>query len=377
MASKCLLYVSSVKNLGYVVSSEGLNIDQEKVQQILNWQSPRNLKALQSFLGFAHFYRHFIKNYSKKISSLTSFLKKDSCFPLNKEALKNDASNYALGAILSQVSHSGKHPIAFNSRKPIPAELNYEILDKELLGIVCTLKHWRAFLLSLSSPFEVLTNHSSVQYFMSSTVLTHSTIPDALSRRDNVYPERGEDFISKNPMNFQHLNKQDEVQPSRYFAVKVESFSNLIDLIQKSLYQDSQYRSILQELGKDRVVVPNDPTIQLSILQECHDSPLAGHPGQEKTLKPVERDFHWSGMTQFIKDYVSSCQQCSRNKNIYHKEFVFLKHLPIPNVPWICLSMDFITQLPLSNSFDSILVIVDRFSKMVAFLQTMSSITSL
>ncbi|MBW0584579.1 hypothetical protein O181_124294 [Austropuccinia psidii MF-1] len=223
-----------------------------------------------------------------------------------------------------------------------------------------------------------------------------ATLPDALSRQDDIYPERGEDFISKNPMNFQQLIKQDEVQPSRYFAVKVESFSNLIDSIQKKLWQDPQYRSILEELGKgksiqdycpdsssqllpfkDRVVVPNDPTIQLSILQKHHDSPLAGHPGQEKTLKLVKRDFHWSGMTQFIKDYVSSCQQCSRNKNIHHKKFGLLKPLPIPNGPWICLSMDFITQLPLSNSFDSILVIVDRFSKMAVFIPTMSSITSL
>ncbi|MBW0546335.1 hypothetical protein O181_086050 [Austropuccinia psidii MF-1] len=82
-------------------------------------------------------------------------------------------------------------------------------------------------------------------------------------------------------------------------------------------------------------------------------------------------------MTQFIKDYVSSCQQCSRNKNIHHKKCVLLKPLPIPNVPWISPSMDFITELPLSNSFDSILVIVDRFLKMAVFIPTMSSITSL
>ncbi|MBW0549830.1 hypothetical protein O181_089545 [Austropuccinia psidii MF-1] len=223
-----------------------------------------------------------------------------------------------------------------------------------------------------------------------------ATLADALSRWDNVYPERGEDFISKNPMNFQQLIKKDEVQPSRYFAVKVESFSNLIDSIQYKLLQDSQYRSILQVLGKgksiqdysldsssqlllfkDWVVVQNDPTIHLSILQKCHYSPLAGNPGQEKTLKLVKQDFHWSGMTQFIKDYVSSCQQCSRNKNIHHKKFGLLNPLPVPNGPWIWLSMDFITQLPLSSSFDSILVIVDRFSKMLVFIPTMSSITSL
>ncbi|MBW0540951.1 hypothetical protein O181_080666 [Austropuccinia psidii MF-1] len=82
-------------------------------------------------------------------------------------------------------------------------------------------------------------------------------------------------------------------------------------------------------------------------------------------------------MTQFIKDYVSSCQQCSRNKNIHHEKFGLLKPLSIPNGPWIFLSMDFITQLPLSNSFDSILAIVDRFAQMAVFIPKMSSITSL
>ncbi|MBW0578696.1 hypothetical protein O181_118411 [Austropuccinia psidii MF-1] len=392
-ASKCLFHVTSVEYLVYV-SSEGLDMEQEKVQKILNWPPPRNLKALQSLLGFDNFYHCFIKNYSKKISSLA----------------KTDASGYALAAVLSQVYDSGEHPIAFNSRKLIAAELNYEIHDKELLGIVWALKNWRAFLLSLYFSFEVLTNHSSLQYFMSSRVLTcwaeflsefHfsipyrpgrlATLPDALSCQDNVYPERGEDFISKNPINFQQLLKQNEVQHSRYFAVKVESFSNFIDSIQKALWQDSKYRSILQELGKgkyvqdysldsssqllifkDRVVVPNDPTIQLRILQKHHDSPLAGHPDQEKTLKLVKRDFYWSSMTQFIKDYVSSCQLCSRNKKLG-----LLKPLPIPNGPWICLSMNFITQLPLFNTFDSILIIVDSFSKMAVFIPTMSSITSL
>ncbi|MBW0518383.1 hypothetical protein O181_058098 [Austropuccinia psidii MF-1] len=173
-------------------------------------------------------------------------------------------------------------------------------------------------------------------------------------------------------MNFQQLIKQDEVQPSGFFEEKVYCFSNLIEAIQKKLWKDSQYRSILQELGKgksvqdysldsssqilllkDWVVVPNDPTIQLSILQKCHDSPLAGHPGKENTPKLVKQDFHWSFMTQFIKDYVSSCQQWSRNKNIQHKNFGLLKSLPITNDPWICLSMDFITQLSLSDSCHS------------------------
>ncbi|MBW0572493.1 hypothetical protein O181_112208 [Austropuccinia psidii MF-1] len=165
-------------------------MDQERIQKIINWPPPRNLKDLQSLLGFTNFYCHFIKNYSKKISSLTSFVNRDSLIPLNEEALSHfnqlkealttdpilshfnpslptivetDASDYALGAVMSQASDSGKCTIAFDSRKIIPEELNYEIHDKELLGIVWALKHWRAFLLSLFSPFEVLTDHSSLK----------------------------------------------------------------------------------------------------------------------------------------------------------------------------------------------------------------------
>ncbi|MBW0520823.1 hypothetical protein O181_060538 [Austropuccinia psidii MF-1] len=162
-ASRCVFHASSVEYLGYVVLSEGLKMDSSKVQKILNWPQPKNIKELQSFLGFANFCRCFIKNYSKKISSLTFLLKKDSPFIFNEEALsqfqilkesfttapilshfnpslptivETNASDYALGAVLSHVDDSGKHPIAFDSHKLLPAELNYEIHDKELLGIV-------------------------------------------------------------------------------------------------------------------------------------------------------------------------------------------------------------------------------------------------
>ncbi|MBW0471082.1 hypothetical protein O181_010797 [Austropuccinia psidii MF-1] len=239
-ASKCVFHDSNVGYLGYVVSSVGLKMDSSKFQQTLNWPQPKNIKALQYFLGFANFYRRFIKNYSKKITSLTSLLKKNSPFIFNEEALsqfqelkeafasspilshfnnslptivETDASDYALGAVLSQVNDSGKHPNAFDSCKLFPAELNYKINDKELLGIVRALNCWRAFLLSLSNPFEVLKDQSSLQYFMSSKVLTccracwaeflsefHftisyfqgrlATLPDAFSNQESVWTDR-------------------------------------------------------------------------------------------------------------------------------------------------------------------------------------------
>ncbi|MBW0576433.1 hypothetical protein O181_116148, partial [Austropuccinia psidii MF-1] len=153
-ASKCVFHASSVEYFGNVVSSDGLKMNLSNVQQVLNWPQPKNIKALQSFLAFANFYHCFIKNYSKKITALTSLLKKDSPFIFTEVALsqfqilkeafttapilshfnlslltivETDASDYALGAVLSQVNDSGKHPIAFDSCKLLPAELNYEI----------------------------------------------------------------------------------------------------------------------------------------------------------------------------------------------------------------------------------------------------------
>ncbi|MBW0469997.1 hypothetical protein O181_009712 [Austropuccinia psidii MF-1] len=244
---------------------------------------PNNIKALQSFLGFANFYCHFIKNYSKTTSALTYHLEKDSPSIFNEEALgqfqllkeafttspilsylkpslpaivETDASDYALGAVLIQVNDSGKHPIAFYSCKLLPAKLNYEVHDKELLGIFWALKRWRSFLLSLSDSFGVLTDHSSLQYFMYSKVLTccqahweeffsefHfsitycsgrlATLPDALSPWDKVYPEREADYIRKNPQNFHQVLKQNEIEELIIFAIKVEFFSALADQIQK------------------------------------------------------------------------------------------------------------------------------------------------
>ncbi|MBW0567770.1 hypothetical protein O181_107485 [Austropuccinia psidii MF-1] len=141
-ASKCVFHASSVEYFGNVVTSDGLKRDFSKVQQILNLPQPKNIKSLQSFLGFANSYCDFIENYSKKNSAPTSLLKNSSPFIFNEEALsqfqmlkeaftttptlshfnpslpaivETDASDYALGAALSQVNDSEKHPIAFDS----------------------------------------------------------------------------------------------------------------------------------------------------------------------------------------------------------------------------------------------------------------------
>ncbi|MBW0516844.1 hypothetical protein O181_056559 [Austropuccinia psidii MF-1] len=236
-ASKCVFHASSLEYLGYVVSRDGLKMDSSK-------------EALSQF--------QVLKEEFTTAPILSNFN------PSLPAILETDTSDYALGAVLSQVNDSGKHTIAFDSRKLLPAELNYEIHDKEVLGIFWALKCWRAFLLSLSTPFEFLKDNSSLHYFMSSKSLTHhqahwaeffsefhftityhpgwlATLPDALSHQEDMYPERGVDFISKNPQNFHQVIKQDGIQESRCFSIKVEIFSDLVDQIQKEVWQDTDY----------------------------------------------------------------------------------------------------------------------------------------
>ncbi|MBW0574039.1 hypothetical protein O181_113754 [Austropuccinia psidii MF-1] len=306
-------------------------MDSSKVQKILNWPQPKNIKALQSFLVFANFSCCFIKNYSKKITALTSLLKTYSPFIYNDKALSqfqilreafttapilshfnpslptnvdNDASDYALGAVLSQVNDSGKNPIAFDSHKLLPDEHNYEIHYKELHVIIWALKRWRAFLLSLSNPFEA-------GHFTRCLVMLGQHVP-----------REGGGLHQQESSNFHQVIKQDGIQESRFSSIKVEMFSDLVDQIQE-VWKDKDYKEILKQIArgesvsdyslepqaklllfKDKVVVSSNEEIQLNILQKHHDSPLAGHPGPEKTLKLIKRDFYWARMNQFIKDYV-------------------------------------------------------------------------
>jgi hypothetical protein len=101
---------------------------------------------------------------------------------------------------------------------------------------------------------------------------------------------------------------------------------------------------------------------RLEILQARHDFPSARHFGYNKTLELVSKDYWWPQMWKFVKDYVKSCNICSRAKCIRHRPHGLLQPLPIPERPWASLSMDFITDLPISNKFDSILVVFDHLT---------------
>ena len=99
-SSKCEFHKDELSFLGYVVSRKGLSMDHDKVSKILDWPEPTSIKALQQFLGFANFYRRFIRNYSKTIVNLTSLIKKDIPFKMTDVARKEfEALKHAFSTV--------------------------------------------------------------------------------------------------------------------------------------------------------------------------------------------------------------------------------------------------------------------------------------
>jgi hypothetical protein len=192
-ASKCHLCEDTLEFLGHIISAAGAGTDPKKVEAVQNWAAPANLKELRSFLGFANFYRRFIPNFAHVAGPLNQLLKADvpyiwtatqqAAFELLKQrfatapvlalpdfrkdfVLFTDASDYALGACLSQEDATGElRPIAYESRTLTPAERNYATHEKEMLAIIHALKVWRHYL--LGSKTSVNSDHRSLTHFLS------------------------------------------------------------------------------------------------------------------------------------------------------------------------------------------------------------------
>jgi hypothetical protein len=93
--------------------------------------------------------------------------------PEKPTVVETDASDFALGAVLSQVQETSKlHPVAYYSRKFKPAEVNYDIHDKEMLAIVAAFKEWVHMLKSVADQITVYTDHKNLEYFATTKVLT-------------------------------------------------------------------------------------------------------------------------------------------------------------------------------------------------------------
>ena len=124
------------------------------------------------------------------------------------------------------------------------------------------------------------------------------------------------------------------------------------------------------------IYVPDDSFIKLDILRIHHDSPVAGHYGMAKTFELISRNYYWPRQRSFVNEYVASCEVCKRNKTPRQRPFGLLQPLEAPYAPWSSISMDFIVKLPPSQGNDSVLVVVDRYTKLAHFIPCLETTTA-
>jgi len=112
------------------------------------------------------------------------------------------------------------------------------------------------------------------------------------------------------------------------------------------------------------------------IVSLCHDTKVAGHPGCFKTLELVSRSYWWPNMSQYIGMYVSHCDLCLRTKIQCRLPTGELQLLPILEERWNIISVDFISELPESGGYDSIMVAIDSAGKRSHFVKMVTTVTA-
>lgn len=445
---KCVFMRNEVDILGHKINAEGITTQTSKIKAIQEWPAPTVVKQLQSFLGLTNYYRNFVAGFSRIAAPLYALVEKkkrwewstveQKAFTDLKDALSStptlalpdpnqpyvihtDASQIAIGAVLSQQKPNGLQPIAFMSHKLNSAERNYPTHEQELLAIVRAAQDWRYYLLGSPHETVVYTDHNSLKHFLTQANLskrqirwmellgdyklmityqsgTQNTVADALSRRSD-YDGPSEE-LEESP--FAPVTQQDGslvstgiptvVNHLALLGISAVSASSLVEEIRTATALDSECQVMVADppqyglifsngllyQHKDCIYVPNNRELRSKILHEVHSAPTGGHLGVAKTQARLCRYFYWQGQRQEVQQFIESCVPCCSNKASTQAPAGLLQPLEIPKRRWDHVSLDFIGPLPetLQSKHDMLLVVVDKLSKMVHLLPCKSSITA-
>jgi hypothetical protein len=441
--SKCEFFQHEVEFLGHRVGQDGLKVMHEKVLAVEQWPTPSNVADVRAFLGLTGFYRKFVRDFSRVAAPLSELTKDDVKFTwaapqqLAFDALKaslrsapvlllpdptlpfvihSDASDFAIGAVLQQDQGRGLQPVAFLSKKMLPAETRYPVHEKELLAIVHALTHWRHYLHGSRSRFVVRTDHNSLQFFHTQPMLsgrqarwkdklaefdftieyvpgTTNVVADAFSRRADHRPSAPSPGPAPEPpplfsqsrdellaaaiftlpagyLDYLHADRLNELSASTAVATE------LVADIRKAASSDAEYIAMLAsppahlraEAGLlyhgNRLVVPHDEPLRTAFLAECHDSATSGHQGKDKTIARLKQRLYWRGMDRDAAEYVSSCESCQRNKPSQQATPGLLQQMAVPDEPLHTVHLDFKVGLPPTKGrgYTAYLSITDRLS---------------
>ncbi|KFK28310.1 hypothetical protein AALP_AA8G499800 [Arabis alpina] len=399
---KCQFGSSSIEYLGHVISGEGVSADPSKLQAMVSWPLPKNIKALRGFLGLTGYYRRFVQGYGSIAKPLTSLLKKDK-FQWSEEAtvafeklkvamstvpvlalvdfselfvVESDASGIGLGAVLLQK----QKPVAYFSQALTDRQKLKSVYERELMAIVFAIQKWRHYL--LGRKFLVRTDQKSLKFLLEQREVNleyqqwltkilgfnfdihykpglENKAADALSRVEGL-PQL---YALSVPaaIQLEEINEEVDRNPvSKKIKEEV-----LLDASTHSGYSVVQGRL----LYNGKLVLPKESYLIKVLLHEFHNSRMGGHGGVLKTQRHLGALFYWQGMMADIKTFVAECVVCQKHKYSTLAPSGLLQPLPIPTQVWEDISLDFVEGLPKSEGFDAILVVVDRLTKYAHFIK--------
>ena len=316
--------------------------------------------------------------------------------------IHTDASNYALGGTLLQLGEDSEveHVVAYYSRKFQSAERNYSAQERECLALIDSVKHWRPYIDS-SVEWVARTDHESLKYLLSQAVrnrrqarwvellLEHMPfridyVPgkinpsDPLSRREDY---RADDATATHleclleAATLFSVDKEEGTLP--YLAMLHDSSAMRMELLLRRAYDadptvwgpsgtghPGSVRGLdgLWRRPDGCLVVPAVTALRKEILSMHHKD---GHWGVERTRKAVQRHWYWNSISKDVKEFVSTCPTCQCNKQVTRPLSCPTQPLPPPSRPWEWVTVDLVSGLKPSvgHRYDTVLVIVDRFSK--------------
>lgn len=402
---KCQFCRPEMRYLGYVVDRNGLHVDPDKVQAMLQLPVPTNVKEVRRVVGTFSWYRRFIPDFATVISPLTALLKKsrnfvwtqdcEESFRRIKECLVSapvlscpdyrfpfviqcDASGYGVGAVLTQPHKDGDKVISYLSRSLTRQERNYSTTERECLSVLWAVEKLRPYIEGVQ--FTVITDHYSLVWLQNlkdptgrlarwavrlqqyDFKIVHRKgkdhiVPDTLSRAVQVVDIVGEGDVDEPVIDKWYASMISKVQKE---PLKFPGWRVLDGQLFK--YVRSGFVGLADPQENWKRVVPKER--RRDIISAAHDPPTAGHMGVLKTYGRITEKYYWPKSRYDVAKYIKNCPTCAAHKPDLSGPKGLMTMQPRAHSPWEVISTDLMGPFPRSTKgHQFILVVTDSFSK--------------